>query len=87
MTKEGNVMGFSIEMNWEIITHKDSERLGERTFRLVKEGYHFFPLDTAISIQTEGDKQPFGTAIITKAEWGTGRTTLYYELVSLTSVN
>ncbi|RSL29389.1 DUF2584 family protein [Salibacterium salarium] len=80
-------MGFSIEMNWEIITHKHSKRLGERTFQLVKEGYHLFPLDTAIVIQTEEDKAPFGTAIITKVEWGNGRTTLYYELISLTSVN
>ncbi|SDI19247.1 DUF2584 family protein [Alteribacillus bidgolensis] len=80
-------MGFSMEMNWEIITQKKAERLGERSFRLIKEGYHMFPLDTKLPIQTTEEKAPFGKAIITKMEWGTGCTTLHYELVSLSSVN
>ncbi|SFP86274.1 DUF2584 family protein [Salibacterium halotolerans] len=80
-------MGFSIEMNGEIITHNHAERLGERTFRLVKDGYHLYPLDSVVAIQTEEKRPPFGTAVITKVEWSSGRTTLFYELISLTSVN
>ncbi|SFL49477.1 DUF2584 family protein [Salibacterium qingdaonense] len=80
-------MGFSIEVNGEIVTHNQAERLGDRSFRLVKDGYHLYPLDSKVDIQIEEQKPPFGTAVITKVEWSSGWTTLFYELVSLSSVN
>ncbi|WP_252311251.1 DUF2584 family protein [Sinobaca sp. H24] len=80
-------MGFKMEMNWEIITHKQAERLDERKFELIKDGYQMYPMDTALPIHTYEDKEAFGKAVIVKVEWGSGRTTMYYELVSLASVN
>ncbi|MFB5661835.1 DUF2584 family protein [Alteribacillus sp. HJP-4] len=80
-------MGFSMEMNWDIITHKQTERLDESNFRLIKDGYQMYPLDLSLPIHTFEEKEPFGRAVIKKVEWQNGRTILDYELVSLSSVN
>lgn len=80
-------MGFSVEMNWEIITNKQADRLDEKNFRLIKDNYQMFPLDHPLPIHTFAEKVPFGKAVIHRVEWESHRTTIEYELVSLTSVN
>ncbi|MBO8178686.1 DUF2584 domain-containing protein [Aeribacillus pallidus] len=83
-------MGMPLELQTIIVTNGQETRIdGEEKnlFRLEKEGYRLYPLDVPMDIRKTKESDSSGTAIIRRLQWESGKTVIYYELVSLNSTN
>lgn len=76
------------EMHMKIISNEQETRLHieENVFQLTLDGYHLFAVDEMLPLY-KSNQERIGSAIVQKIEWGNGKTTLNYQLVSLQSVN
>jgi len=76
-----------LELNTMIVTKGNENRLGDNLFILEKTGYRLYPIDIPIEVKRAMDSESSGTAIIQKVEWEKGKTTIFYQLISLNSTN
>ncbi|WP_158176555.1 DUF2584 domain-containing protein [Heyndrickxia camelliae] len=80
-------MGMPLELNTIIVTKGNENRIGDNLFLLEKTGYRLYPIDIPIDVKRTMDSDSSGTAIIQKVEWEKGKTTIFYQLISLNSTN
>ncbi|MBS4173890.1 DUF2584 domain-containing protein [Bacillus sp. FJAT-49736] len=80
-------MGMPLELNTMIVTKGKENRLDDNLFILEKAGYRLYPIDIPIDVRRTIESDSSGTAIIQKLEWGKETTTIFYQLVSLNSIN
>ncbi|MGV3464470.1 MAG: DUF2584 domain-containing protein [Heyndrickxia sp.] len=80
-------MGMPLELNTMIVTKGNENRLGDNLFMLEKTGYRLYPIDIPIEVRRTMDSDTSGTAVIQKVEWEKGKTTIFYQLISLNSTN
>jgi len=76
-----------LELNTIIVTKGNENRIGDNLFLLEKTGYRLYPIDIPIDVKRTMDSDSSGTAIIQKVEWEKGKTTIFYQLISLNSTN
>lgn len=77
-----------LELNTMIVTKGKERRIEENLFILEKDGYRLYPIDIPIEVKRtiEGDTN-IGVGKIKKLEWEKEKTVIYYELISLYSIN
>ena len=80
-------MGMSMHFENVILTNGDEKRLDNNDFQLVKEGYHFYPMDTALLVKRNNYTMAVGEGIIKKLQFEDRKTTIVYKLTVLKGTN
>lgn len=76
-----------LELNTLIVTKNKEKRIKDNEFLLIKEGYRLYPLDVPVEIRKTVQGSTSGYGVIEKLEWEKEKTTIYFKLISLNSVN
>jgi hypothetical protein len=71
-----------------IITTKGKEvRVNGDIFKIEMEGYVFYEMEELLKVRKSSESQAFGNAKIVETNWKNNKTTIYFQLVSLKTVN
>ncbi|MBH9968290.1 DUF2584 domain-containing protein [[Bacillus] enclensis] len=80
-------MGMGLELNTMLVTQGREVRTKDNFFKLQKEGYRLYPLNTPIEVRTTKKSHSRGYAMIEKVQWHEDQTTIFYKLISLNKTN
>lgn len=70
-----------------LVTEGKEERLSGNHFRVIRDGYVLYPIDTLIDMKRTEKTATIAGITIEEIQWKNNRTIITYEINSLVSVN